>query len=488
MEVAKHLRKFLSEQPQAEAAVVGLGVFYNGEYNGGKAILFKETPPSDMSFLNFMAFEENMEPSQVRVEVEKWVNGILSSLKSAGRAEIPQVGSFVIQGGAVSFNPVSVSNDTSSVDFGLDPAFQPTESNGNRNNPVPGSLPGSQDGTKNRFVEKSGNERNVTSDPRKDNARVSGNQPRSGVDNNRGPARSDRQGNSWGRTPGNGGPASNKPGAPGVNAGKGATGAFRPVNGNPGQVTAKPGIDPGSKEPGERPFYRRWWFILCVVLLVVIVLLFAIRPVRESIFQKSDFSEIPMEPMTDTDTVSIEQGVVEMIESEMGNEGNEQAWSDDYAVQEDEKAVENQAIANAVMEGERQKREAEAAARKVEAKSSVQKQEKAPKKVSSTKSSASPVKTTVSKKEKPVSGSALEKNVPEAGKIYIIVGSFSSRENAKKMSDEMSSKGLSPRILYIKSKNVYYVSVKTCSSRDEAVSVRADIRDNKKVDCWIFSN
>lgn len=487
MEVAKHLRKFLSEHPQAEAAVVGLGVFYNGEYNGGKAILFKETPPSDMSFLNFMAFEESMEPSQVRVEVEKWVNGILSSLKSAGRAEIPQVGSFVLQGGAVSFNPVSVSNDASSVDFGLDPAFQPTESNGNQNNPVSGPMSGSQDGNKNRFVERSGNERNVASDPRKDNVRGSGNQPRSGVDNNRGPARSDRPGNSWGRTPGNGVPASNKPGVP-VNAGKGASGAFRPANGNPGQVTSKPGSNPGSKEPVERPFYLRWWFILCVVLLVVIVLLFAIRPVRESIFQKSNFSEISMEPMTDTDTVSIEQGVVEMIESEVGNDGNEQAWSDDYAVQEEAKAVETQAIANAVMEGERQKREAEAAARKVEAKSSVQKQEKAPKKVSSTKTSASSVKTTVSKKEKPVSGSALEKNVPEAGKIYIIVGSFSSRENAKKMSDEMSAKGLSPRILYIKSKNVYYVSVKTCSSRDEAVSVRADIRDNKKVDCWIFSN
>lgn len=488
MEVARHLRKFLSEHPQAEAAVVGLGVFYNGEYNGGKAILFKETPPSDMSFLNFMAFEESIEPSEVRVEVEKWVNGILSSLKSAGRAEIPQIGSFVIQAGAVSFNPVSVSNEPSSVDFGLDPAFQSMESEGNGNHPAAGSLSGSQGGTKNRFTERSGNDRTVASGPRKDNARASGNQPRSGSDNNRAPVRSDRSGNSWGRTSGSGVPSSNNPGASGVNAGKGAAGTFRPANGNSGQTMAKAGANTGSKEPGERPFYLRWWFILCVVLLVVIVLLFAIRPVRERIFPKSDFSEIPMETMTDTDTVSIEQGVVEMIESEVGTESGEQAWSDDYATQEEARAVENQAVANAVMEGERQKREAEAAARKVEAKSSVQKQEKPSKKVSSTKSSASSVKSSVSKVEKPVSGSALEKNVPEAGKIYIIVGSFSSKENARKMSDEMSAKGLSPRILYIKSKNVYYVSVKTCSSREEAVSVRADIRDNRKVDCWIFSN
>ena len=51
----------------------------------------------------------------------------------------------------------------------------------------------------------------------------------------------------------------------------------------------------------------------------------------------------------------------------------------------------------------------------------------------------------------------------------------------------MHADGYEATILYVEAKNMYYVSVRTCADRNEALNERAAFR-NKNVDCWIFAN
>ena len=82
MDVVSYLKKFLAEQPKQEAAVPGLGVFYVGEKDGFSCILFKEVTPTDKTFLNYIAFEDNITEENARAETEMWVHRILHGLKS----------------------------------------------------------------------------------------------------------------------------------------------------------------------------------------------------------------------------------------------------------------------------------------------------------------------------------------------------------------------------------------------------------------------
>ena len=74
-----HLKKFLAEQPKQAAAVPGLGVFYVGEKDGSSCVLFKEVSPTDRTFLNYIAFEDNISEEDARAEME---NGFVRYCRS----------------------------------------------------------------------------------------------------------------------------------------------------------------------------------------------------------------------------------------------------------------------------------------------------------------------------------------------------------------------------------------------------------------------
>ncbi|MDE6630992.1 MAG: SPOR domain-containing protein, partial [Bacteroidales bacterium] len=71
--------------------------------------------------------------------------------------------------------------------------------------------------------------------------------------------------------------------------------------------------------------------------------------------------------------------------------------------------------------------------------------------------------------------------------FYIIVGGFRDEANAFGHAKKLRESGLSATVLYNEEKEMHYVSVKTCATREEAMAARTDIRDNKKMDCWIYT-
>ena len=120
MSVADHLKKFLAEQPQKEAAVPGLGVFYAGEKDGASCILFKEVSPTDKTFLNYIAFEDNISEESARAEMEEWVHKILHALKSSGNVYMDGVGGFSILADRVEFVPAIGGARPVEAEFGLE--------------------------------------------------------------------------------------------------------------------------------------------------------------------------------------------------------------------------------------------------------------------------------------------------------------------------------------------------------------------------------
>lgn len=110
--VVDYLKRFLSEQ-QDEAAIPGLGVFYNSTTDaqgtplpdGRTIILFVEKPPRSNAFVNFFGYEENITENEAGDAIESWVGEILNELKTTQKAEIPALGSFLIQDNAVAFIP-----------------------------------------------------------------------------------------------------------------------------------------------------------------------------------------------------------------------------------------------------------------------------------------------------------------------------------------------------------------------------------------------
>ena len=120
MDVVSYLKKFLAEQPKQEAAVPGLGVFYVGEKDGFSCILFKEVTPTDKTFLNYIAFEDNITEENARAETEMWVHRILHGLKSEGNVYIDGVGSFSVLADKVEFVPEVNPPKSVEAEFGLE--------------------------------------------------------------------------------------------------------------------------------------------------------------------------------------------------------------------------------------------------------------------------------------------------------------------------------------------------------------------------------
>ncbi len=231
------------------------------------------------------------------------------------------------------------------------------------------------------------------------------------------------------------------------------------------------------------PVYARTWFIALCVLVVVCAVVFGITPVRKAVLGLAKKPNLEMKVPEDD---MVEAFVDQMMEDEM-----EPVVADEAEMAAREKAVveENAKVAQAVKAGETRKKEQEAQVRKMQAESkSDPASKKEVKKDPVKKVESSPQKQPAEKKvSQAVVQTVEEAKTPESGKFYIIVGSFASEANADRMAKKMCAEGLVSTVFYIEAKNLFYVSVKTCSTRDEAVGERTALRD-RNIDCWIFAN
>lgn len=442
MNVAEYLRKFLNEQPEQEAAIPGLGVFYIGLQDGKKQILFKEVPPVDKAFLNYYAFEENLGEDEAKAEIEKWVRKILGDLKGNGNVWIENVGAFDITSGKVVFTPVSGETVVQTENFGLEtPAPNPTVVPTPEPGPEPVSTPVEEPKPKNPPVER----------PRNNPQRRPLNPPV--------------------KRP--------QPASQPTSSGKEIILGDRKnsINRNP--------------RPNQNPFYAQWWFILICVIVVAAAVVFAVKPVREKVC--GIFKPHTVE-MQQEDAKALE----DLLDAFADESEDDVAFGQEEVQAEHDRQVadENAEIARQVKAGQEQKKQQEAQVKnarqaqtvaKTTEKPAVKAQPKAEPKPAAKPATKPAAKPTSKPASKPVAKASSDAQKPVAGKCYIIVGSFSVEANADKVCREMCSNGYGAAKLYIESKNLYYVSVKTCANRDEALKERAAFRD-KGVDCWIFAN
>lgn len=432
MKVTEYLKRFLNEQPAMEAAVPGLGVFYAGQKGGKACILFKEVPPNDKAFLNFIAFEENMTEEEVRQGMETWVRELLQELKEAGMVNVEGVGAFVIEQDRVNFNPFVAQGSENDAHFGLETPSAPVAE------PVAEPVkPAPAEAQPERRVLPP-----INRPQRPPRPNIEKPKPR---------------------------PVPN----PGVS---GKTISLGSNNGRP----ARPQNRPVRPERGDaEPFYARWWFIVLCAVVVLLVLMFSVTPIRRDVLGIGAEPKAVQMGVLSMDDEDLEEALAEML---LGDEATETASA---AEKEMKKAEENKAVEQQIIAGEKEKKEAEKAAKA------------SPKPLASTKPAAKPVEKTAAKPEakpasKPAEKPAAQKGEiaavkPQPGRFYIIVGGFRDEANAFGQAKKLRESGLSATVLYNEEKEMNYVSVKTCATREEAMAARTDIRDNKKMDCWIYT-
>lgn len=436
MKVTEYLKRFLTEQPAMEAAVPGLGVFYAGQKGGKACILFKEVTPNDKAFLNFIAFEENMTEDEVRQEMESWVRGLLQELKEAGMVNVDGVGTFVIEQDRVNFNPYVTQGSENDAHFGLEGPAAPAAA------PV--------------------------AEPVKPAA------PAPAAPEPVGTAQPERLVLPPIKRPQHNRPTIEKP-KPRAVPNPGGSGKAISLAGS-GNRPARPQERPVRPERrDEEPFYTRWWFIALCAVVVLCVLMFSVTPIRR------DMLGIGAEPK------AVQMGLPAMDEAELEENVDGMIYEDEMTSateNEMKKAEENKAVEQQIIAGEKEKKEAEKAAKA------------SPKPLASTKPAAKPAEKPVTKPaEKPAAkpaqktaeGSQIAAVKPQPGRFYIIVGGFRDEANAFGQAKKLRESGLSATVLYNEEKEMHYVSVKTCATREEAMAARTDIRDNKKMDCWIYT-
>lgn len=431
MKVTEYLKRFLNEQPSMEAAVPGLGVFYAGQQGGKACILFKEVPPNDKAFLNFIAFEENMTEEEVRQGMETWVRELLQELKDAGMVNVEGVGSFVIEQDRVNFNPFMAQGSENDAHFGLDTPNAPAAPVAEPVKPAP-------------------------AEPQPERLVL---------------------------------PPINRPQRPRPNIEKpkpravpnpGGSGKTIALGGNNGRPT-RPQPRPVRPERGDaEPFYTRWWFIVFCAVVVLLVLMFSVTPIRR------DVLGIGAEPK------AVQMGLPAMDETDLEENVDEMIYEDEMTsateTEMNRKTEENKAVEQQIIAGEKEKKEAEKAAKA------------SPQPLASTKPAAKPAEKPAAKPvakpaEKPAAkpaqktgeSSQIAAVKPQPGRFYIIVGGFRDDANAFGQAKKLRESGLSATVLYNEEKEMHYVSVKTCATREEAMAARTDIRDNKKMDCWIYT-
>ena len=458
MGVVNHLKRFLAEQPGKEAAVPGLGVFYSGEKDGSSCILFKEVSPTDRSFLNYIAFEDNISEESARAETERWVRQILQELKSSGTVYMEGVGSFSILADRVEFVPVLNTSKPKEVEFGLEepangvlPQDSGNVSAESRPAPEVGKPANlSQQGSSSnqmRPVQRpvQGNKPNAVSfENRSDRGmRAVQNDQRSGKNAFR-PAQGDNRQRSM------------RPAAPNKIVLENRRGGN---NGNGGQGNNRRTVQKGP-QPGGKNIFTQWWFLLCCLVVVLLIVILAIRPVRESLFGAGQLTEMEsFVPASD----SLMDGNAAIMPEE--SDAAAMDW-----VGKERQEEENEQIANAVISGQVQREKAESEAKAAQTRSK----------------GVSPAQSTAKPAVQAASSASFEAQAPRLGKFYIIVGSFANKTYARNKYDKLKSEGYVPLALYMETKNMYYISVKTCATRSEAIQAKAYFQGQKKMDCWIF--
>ena len=462
MSVADHLKKFLAEQPQKEAAVPGLGVFYAGEKDGASCILFKEVSPTDKTFLNYIAFEDNISEESARAEMEEWVHKILHALKSSGNVYMDGVGGFSILADRVEFVPAIGGARPVEAEFGLeDPMIDIKLSAKDKVSAEPQAVPEVSSPVVEQDTRPAQPQPQPVSRPDQETRfrapRTECRQERDSRSNqndrrhNKNTFRSNPNDNRQR-------PANPRPAMPNkemvLENRRGGNGG----QGNQRGISRK-----GSQSEGKNMF-TQWWFLLCCLVAVLLIVLFAIRPVRESLFGSTHPTE--MESLLPVDDSLIEENVDMMLAEEV----------DMAALAEESVAAENEQIANEVIAGQVQREKAEAKAKQAQSK---------PQARPAAKPAVKPAAKPAAKPQSQQAG-AFAPQAPVKGKFYIIVGSFANKTYAQNKYNDLKKQGQAPSALYVADKDIYYISVKTCATRSEAIDSKAYFRDQKKMDCWIF--
>ena len=456
------MKKFLAEQPQKEAAVPGLGVFYAGEKDGASCILFKEVSPTDKTFLNYIAFEDNISEESARAEMEEWVHKILHALKSSGNVYMDGVGGFSILADRVEFVPAIGGARPVEAEFGLeDPMIDIKLSAKDKVSAEPQAVPEVSSPVVEQDTRPAQPQPQPVSRPDQETRfrapRTECRQERDSRSNqndrrhNKNTFRSNPNDNRQR-------PANPRPAMPNkemvLENRRGGNGG----QGNQRGISRK-----GSQSEGKNMF-TQWWFLLCCLVAVLLIVLFAIRPVRESLFGSAHPTE--MESLLPVNDSLIEENVDMMLAEEV----------DMAALAEESVAAENEQIANEVIAGQVQREKAEAKAKQVQSK---------PQARPAAKPAVKPAAKPAAKPQSQQAG-AFAPQAPVKGKFYIIVGSFANKTYAQNKYNDLKKQGQAPSALYVADKDIYYISVKTCATRSEAIDSKAYFRDQKKMDCWIF--
>lgn len=151
-----------------------------------------------------------------------------------------------------------------------------------------------------------------------------------------------------------------------------------------------------------------------------------------------------------------------------------------------QKSREDAAIEQAFMAGEREKKAAEAQARREQAAKPASKPAAKPSAKSAPKPAAKPAQAA-----KPAAQSGLAQGVnrPELGKFYIIVGSYANLDNARRVYGQLSENGtFNVKILFDAQKNIYRVSIKEFLGKGEAIRFKNELWSGAGMDGWIYEH
>lgn len=151
-----------------------------------------------------------------------------------------------------------------------------------------------------------------------------------------------------------------------------------------------------------------------------------------------------------------------------------------------QKSREDAAIEQAFMAGEREKKAAEAQARREQAAKPAPKPAAKPAAKSAPKPAAKPAQAA-----KPAAQSGLAQGVnrPELGKFYIIVGSYANLDNARRVYGQLSENGtFNVKILFDAQKNIYRVSIKEFLGKGDAIRFKNELWSGAGMDGWIYEH
>ncbi|MEG1910054.1 MAG: SPOR domain-containing protein, partial [Bacteroidales bacterium] len=205
---------------------------------------------------------------------------------------------------------------------------------------------------------------------------------------------------------------------------------------------------------------KRHIVLYIAIVLIAILVVWLLLPYINTFISKASSPKAPVEinlgePQADPTFLSGE------------NDSNEPTM--------DTKA-EDEVIAQAVIEGEKNKR----------IQNSVPTQKKSVSEVQNTQTRKVESSHPAAVNKTPANKVQASKTTPSALRYYIIADAFAVKENADKRKRELNDKAYTVEILHDAQKNLYMVSVKSFSDMDKALDFKAIVRDQKGIPCWIY--